>query len=108
MEYTSKIGMGIDIFVDVAPEEIDSVAEVVDILSRIDQYERVANCKAGVGLLQSSVTPGYRIVAEKIAIPDVEAGCARPNGKVEWYVEFRPRKYFEDLKTCLQEQVQHQ
>ena len=85
------------------PENIETIAEVEDILMRLGQYEREFKHTAAVGLLQNMQLGGsYRIGNSEEIQSDVAANCARPYGKVEWYVEFCPREYFEELKARLE------
>lgn len=91
--------MVINTIVDTHPARIRTLKEVDDILSMLEHYEAIYDCKAGVVLKQNRQLGGsYRIVSKD----EAERGINNPN-TCEWYVRFFSHSYFEELKRKLSE-----
>ncbi len=86
--------MALDVIIDIHPERILNKAELVDIILKIQAFEGLLNCSAGVVVKQNrQLGSSYRVVSDK----DAENGIKNP-GKSEWYLQFFPRSYFEQLR----------
>lgn len=86
--------MNVEYIIDIHPERVKSIIEVDSILFKINEYEQATKRKGGVVLKQNRQLGGsYRIVSEE----EAKRGLENP-GKCEWYVEFYPRSYFEELR----------
>jgi hypothetical protein len=83
--------------VSIDPEEISSLAEVDEVLANIRAYEAQCGCRGGVVLKQNRQLGGsYRIVSEG----EARQGIEHPR-TCEWFVEFYPRQFFEELRARL-------
>ena len=82
------------------PEEIVSLEEVEECLSRITAYEREKNCKAGILLIQRKQFDGlYQIVSEQQAMRELHRPISRDTP--EFGVKYYPHDYFRVLKEKL-------
>ena len=89
--------MTIDTTVDIHPRRIRTLEEVDSTLAKINNYERKKKCEAGVVIIQNRQLGGnYEVVSKEEAIK----GIKNPR-TCEWYVDFYPRSYFEDLRKKL-------
>lgn len=89
--------MELDVYVGVHPERIRTIAELEDILLKIQKYEEKTGLEAGVVLRQNRHLGGScRVVSKEKAIE----GMNKPR-IYEWYVKYWSRSYFEDLREKL-------
>ena len=80
------------------PENIRTTGELQDIIDRIDSFERMRNCKAGVLLIQRRLfSATYRIVSDEEAHQWMTRPIIAEPRTVEWGLEFYPKSYFEEL-----------
>lgn len=89
--------MEVDNFIDIHPRRIMTRIELEEILLKIEKYERILKCNAGVAIVQNMQLGGsYEIVSEK----EADDKLAKP-GKSERYERFYSRSYFEGLRSKL-------
>ncbi|MBS3108027.1 hypothetical protein J4468_03875 [Candidatus Woesearchaeota archaeon] len=87
----------IDDTISIHPKRIRALDEVDAIIFKIENYEKMLNCNAGVALRQNmQLGSSYIIVSEN----EANEGLNRPR-KFEWYASFFPKSYFENLREKL-------
>ncbi len=86
------------------PERIRSLEELENYLSRIIEFERERNCRAGIVKIQRRGLRGlYEIISEMEA-NELMSRMVVGDSPVEWGIKFWSRSYFERLKYRLVEE----
>jgi hypothetical protein len=83
--------MGLDIIVGIDPRGVRTLHQVDEILRKITAYETKRKCRAGVVMKQNrQFGASYHVVSEEESRIEHPTPC-------EFYVQFWPRSYFEEL-----------
>lgn len=77
------------------PTTIESPKDITKVLSDIERYRKDKRQKdVGVALRQNRQFGGTYVISSR----EHAQRMMKRRGSCEWYVEFWPRKYFEDLR----------
>jgi len=89
--------MALDIIIDIDPEDIRTIEELEQVISKIEIYMKKTKTEAGVVLKQNlQLGASYRIVSK------IKAYEGMKKERIgEWYVKYWPHSYFESLREKL-------
>ena len=83
---------GIIVYSD--PENIHNENELESVISKIDRFEKINGCSAGVVEIQNNMLGAiFKIIPREEAIKSI-----RNRKGSEWCVAYYPRSYFEEVK----------